>query len=272
MNDSVVMSKFLDGVFTITLNRPDRMNAWNADVEVNLRDALVVAMRDPAVRIIVLTGSGKAFCAGADMEFLKDLRSGKLTVPAADQDDPWPDDTHEMFRGKFAIPAAVPKPVIAAINGPAVGIGFILSLFCDIRIGSDRASFIGSFSRLGLIAEKGIDWALSHIVGQGHAMEILLSGRKVGADEALKIGLLTSVIPHAVFHTAVQAYAAELAANISPRSAAVIKRQVQGVRFDDVATVLARGEVALGESLKSKDFREAMDALREKRTPEFDGL
>ena len=272
MNETAILSKLLDGVLTITLNRPDQMNAWDADIETGLRDALIAASRNPDVRVIVLTGAGRAFCAGADIGFLKDLQSGKVKTTGPAEDDPWPSDTPEMFRGKFAIPAAVTKPVIAAINGPAVGVGFVLSLFCDIRLGSDRAAFIGSFSRLGLIAEKGIDWALSHIVGQGRAMEILLSGRKVGADEAYRIGLLTSVFPEAEFGASVQAYAAEMAAKVSPRSAAIIKRQVLGVRFDNAPTVLSRGETALAESLKSDDFAEAMTAMREKRPPRFNGL
>ncbi|WP_127600690.1 enoyl-CoA hydratase-related protein [Nitratireductor alexandrii] len=271
MNDAV-LTRLDAGVLTITMNRPDRMNAWNGDIEEGLRASLAAAVSDPEVRVVVITGAGRAFCAGADTEFLKALQDGTAKLPEPPGEDPWPAGTPEIYRGKFSIPAAVPKPVIAAVDGPAVGIGYVLSLFCDIRIASDRGAFIGSFSRMGLIAEKGIDWALTNVVGQARAMEILLSGRKVGAEEALRIGLVTQVLPVEDFAASVQAYAAEMATAISPRSAAIIKRQVQQLRFDDIDTVMARGERELAESLKSADFREAMAAMKEKRPAAFPGL
>jgi enoyl-CoA hydratase/carnithine racemase len=271
VNDTV-LARLEAGVLTVTLNRPDRMNAWTGEMEEGLRAALVSATSDPEVRVVVINGAGRAFCAGADTEFLKSLQDGTAKLPAGGGQEPWPEDTPAIFRGKFSIPAAVPKPVIAAVDGPAVGIGFVLSLFCDIRVASDRGVFIGSFARMGLIAEKGIDWALCRVVGEARAMEILLSGRKVAADEAQRIGLVTQVMPVDGFDAAVQAYAAEIAANVSPRSAAIIKRQVQSVPFATPEAVLAHGERELAESLKSADFREAMAAMKEKRKPRFPGL
>ncbi|WP_068297777.1 enoyl-CoA hydratase-related protein [Pararhodobacter sp. CCB-MM2] len=267
---TAVLSDRAEGVQTLTLNRPERRNAWTAEMEADLRAALIEGSRDPAVRVIVLTGAGAAFCAGADAGFLKQLGTGEAAITQTDV-DPWPEARPEL-KGKFAMPAAVPKPVIAAVNGPAVGIGYALALYSDIRFAGASASFIAAFARLGLIAEKGIDWALAGIVGQGRAAELLLSGRKLGADEAERIGLVSGVFPDADLKGAVQAYAAEMAAKVSPRSAAVIKRQLQGLRFDTPAEILARGERELAASLKSADFREAMTAMAEKRPPSFPDL
>ncbi|MCW1934995.1 enoyl-CoA hydratase-related protein [Pararhodobacter zhoushanensis] len=264
---STVLRDLKDGVLTVTLNRPERRNAWTGEMETALRAALTDATHNPEVRVVVLTGAGAAFCAGADAEFLRQLRSGAATLTEAEA-NPWPEARPE-FKGKFAMPAALPKPVIAAINGPAVGIGYALALYSDIRLASESGAFIASFARMGLIAEKGIDWALAGIVGHGRAAELLLSGRKMGAAEALRIGLVTSVFRDDAFRAAVQDYAAEIAAKVSPRSAAVIKRQLQGLRFDPPAEILARGDRELAASLQSADFREAMAAMSERRPPVF---
>lgn len=271
---STVVSDLAEGVLTLTLNRPERRNAWNADMECALRAALMAATDDADVRVIVLTGAGKAFCAGADMSMLDTLQGSTSAPPDKSQangSDPWPDCRAE-FRGKFAMPAAVPKPVIAAINGPAIAVGCLLALFCDIRFAAADAIFSAPFARMGLVAEKGIDWALAGLVGHGRATEILLSGRRVDADEAERIGLVCGTYPADVLAGSVQAYAAEMAATVSPRSAAIIKRQVQGVRFDPPSRVFSRAEAALGASLNSTDFREAMTAMREKRAPLFPPL
>lgn len=271
MTGSAVNCVLKDGVYTVTLDRPDRMNAWNGDMESGFRAAMVEATVNSDIRVVVLTGAGKAFCAGADTEFLKALQDGTAQVAPASGDDPWP-DAEPVFKGKFALAAAVPKPVIAAVNGPAVGIGYVLSLFCDIRLASEDAFFSASFARLGLIAEKGIDWALSHLVGHGVATELLLTGRKLGAQEARRVGLVSDVFPAAEFAFEVARYAGEMARTVSPRSAAVIKRQMLRGRFDDAATVLATGEREFAASLKSDDFREAMAAMKERRTPNFPPL
>lgn len=267
---SVVTTGLKDGVFTITLNRPEKRNSWNGEMEGELRAAFFEATENSDVRVVVLTGAGSVFCAGADTEFLRKLQSGEASLTAY-EGDPWPDARAE-FKGKFAMPAAVPKPVIAALNGPAVGIGFVLALYCDIRLAAQSAAFIGSFSRMGLIAEKGIDWALSGLVGHGRAAEILLSGRKVSAEEAERYGLISAVYPDDGFVDAVHAYAAEMASKVSPRSAKVIKRQLQSVRFDTPSDILARGEKELAASLQSADFQEAIAAMKEKRPPKFSGL
>ncbi|MCB1395670.1 MAG: enoyl-CoA hydratase/isomerase family protein [Rhodobacter sp.] len=267
---STVLSDISEGVQTVTLNRPERRNAWTGEMEAALRAALIEGGGNPAVRVIVLTGAGAAFCAGADAGFLRQLRSGEAQISES-ASDPWPEARPEL-KGKFAMPAAVPKPVIAAVNGPAVGIGYALALYSDIRFASESGAFIAAFARMGLIAEKGIDWALAGIVGQGRAAELLLSGRRLGADEALRYGLVSGVFPDAGLRDAVQGYAAEMAARVSPRSAAVIKRQLQGLRFDTPAEILARGERELAASLQSADFREAMAAMAEKRPPTFPDL
>src|ERR1700742_1133389 len=219
-----------DRIATITLNRPDRLNAHTAAMGDSVRLAMAEAAKDPAVRVVLLTGAGRGFCAGADMEVLTGIQGG------ARDNTQQPTEGAEAFRSqygpsldsdfadlrRFAYFLRVPKPVIAALNGPAAGLGLIMALYADMRFASDKAVLTTSFSQRGLIAEHGISWLLPRLVGPSHALDLLLSARRVSPDEARQIGLVNRVFPHDTFMENVTAYARHLADTVSPRSMAVM--------------------------------------------------
>ncbi|MCY7288478.1 MAG: enoyl-CoA hydratase/isomerase family protein, partial [Cryobacterium sp.] len=168
-------------VLVLTFNRPDRLNAWTNAMEDQYFDALEAAEADPGVRAIVVTGAGRGFCAGADMG---DLAAASV---AADEEIDRPRPRH--------LPMTIRKPVIAAVNGAAAGLGFVEALFCDIRFASPDAVFITAFVRRGLVAEYGVSWLLPRLVGHGRAPARLLSGRRVGGEAAARIGLVGHRVP-----------------------------------------------------------------------------
>jgi enoyl-CoA hydratase/carnithine racemase len=244
------------GVCTIILNRPERLNAWNAQMETDFRAAIERASGDGAVRAIVVTGAGRSFCAGAD------LSGGAL--PARAELTPSDDD----FDQRYSYLLRTPKPLIAAINGAAVGVGLCLTLFCDLRFAAEGAKLATAFSRRGLIAEHGSSWILPRLIGQMNALDLLLTGRTIDASEAASMGLVR-VLPAVGFLHAVTAVARDLAINASPRSMRVIKKQVhQGFRqtLAEAVTIADREQLA---SLTSDDFREGVSAFLEKRRPSF---
>lgn len=264
-----------DGIATCTLSRPEHLNAYTPRMGVELRDAMYRAAADDDVRAILLTGAGRGFCAGADMGLLQSF-SGAGGMTAMDElpqvtHEPPPGPTRADFQTEYSYLMSIPKPVIAAINGPAAGVGFVFALFCDIRLASASARMGAIFSRRGLIAEYGISWILPRLVGLANANDILFSGRLVGADEALRMGLVSRVIDDASFLAEVRAYAKDLVRRSSPRSIGVMKRQV----YDDQLGTLAQSvDVALREmhlSLGSEDFREGVAHFFEKRDPRFTG-
>ncbi|MEQ8233497.1 MAG: enoyl-CoA hydratase-related protein, partial [Gammaproteobacteria bacterium] len=223
---------------------------------------------------IVLTGAGRGFCAGADMSLLSDVSaSGGDTRPA----DPAPGgvpgglDLPPDYHLRYAYFPTVPKPVIAAINGPAAGLGLIMALYCDVRFAADSAVFTTAFARRGLIAEHGISWLLPALVGHAHALDLLLSARKVSAAEALAMGLVNQVHPAADLLSAATAYARDLADNVSPRSIRVMKRQVYRAVLQSLeeATLIANSE--LPGSFVSEDFREGVAHFLEQRPARFSG-
>ncbi|MES1261329.1 MAG: enoyl-CoA hydratase-related protein [Acidobacteriota bacterium] len=247
-----------DHVATITLNRPDKLNAWTAGMARETCAAMVTADADPAVRVIVLTGAGRGFCAGADMSLLNTIVAGGL-------------DANTSPASRRAPLPEVSKPVIAAVNGPAVGLGFALALFCDVRIASETARFGTAFARRGLIAEFGLAWILPRIAGLGHALDLLLTARLVDALEARQMGLISRVLPDDGFAEAVAGYARELAAAVSPRSARIIKRQVHAALSQTLEEAFAVSEREMLASLRSEDFKEGVAHFLEKRPPSFTG-
>lgn len=247
-----------DHVATITLNRPDKLNAWTATMARETRAAMLSADADPEVRIIVLTGAGRGFCAGADMSLLNTIVAEGLdsvTSPAARR-APLPE---------------VSKPVIASVNGPAVGLGLALALFCDLRVASENARFGTAFARRGLIAEFGLAWILPRIAGLGNALDMLLTARLVDAAEARQFGLVSRVLPEQGFAEAVAAYARELASGVSPRSTRVIKRQVYEGLSDTLDHAFELSEREMLASLQCEDFKEGVAHFLEKRPPSFTG-
>ena len=261
-------------VVTITVNRPDKLNAWTRTMETEVRAAMTAAGNDDAVRAIVLTGAGRGFCAGADMSLLSDVSaSGGDARPgdAAPGGIAGGLDLPPDYHLRYAYFPTVPKPVIAAINGPAAGLGLIMALYCDVRFAADSAVFTTAFARRGLIAEHGISWLLPALVGHAHALDLLLSARKVDATEALAMGLVNQVHPGSALMDAAQAYARDLADNVSPRSIRVMKRQVYRAVLQSLedATLIANAE--LPGSFVSEDFKEGVAHFLEQRPARFSG-
>src|SRR6266849_5024756 len=263
-------------VATITLNRPDKLNAWTAIMEQEVRSAVEEAERDENVRVIVLTGAGRGFCAGADMSLLSTVAEQGLDEKGRAQAlrnsrSAGREGVRADFQRKYSYFPAVGKPIIAAINGPVVGLGLVIALYCDLRFASDAARFSTAFARRGLIAEYGMAWMLPRLVGPAHALDLLFTARMIDAAEAKRMGLANQVFPHDVFHDKVREYASDLACNVSPRSMSVIKRQVYDAMFQSLAEAFGLSEREMLASLQSEDFKEGVAHFLEKRAPAFTG-
>jgi len=258
-NDMPIVYAVECAVCTITLNRPDKLNAWNAQMEADFRTAIERACADDAVRAIVVTGAGRAFCAGADL-------SGGGQPPRAER-TPSDDD----FDQRYSYLLRTTKPLIAAINGAAVGVGLCLTLFCDFRYAAEGAKLSTAFSRLGLVAEHGSSWMLPRLIGHMNALDLLLTGRMIDASEAATMGLVRT-LPAEGFLDAVAAVARDLATYSSPRSIRVIKGQVHAGLRQTLAEAVTTADREQLASLRSDDFREGVRALLEKRPPAFTGL
>ena len=259
----VVLYRVERGVAIITLNRPDRLNAWTPELERRYVYRLHLATASPGVRVVLVTGAGRAFCAGADTQVLGDLADGGRRSGQ-------PDVLGPRRLPVYEFEAAVPKPVIAAVHGPCVGIGLSHALMCDLRFGSPSARFDATFARLGLPAEQGTAWLLDRLIGPSRAADLLLSGRTVGADEALRLGLVDRLAEDVL--AAALDYAAGIAANCSPASLATIKRQLQRAAQQDFRTAADEADQLTREALRGDDFGEAVRALRERRPASFPPL
>jgi len=261
MDDSVLY-EVRDGVAIITFNRPERLNAWSADLHDGYFTALDRAADDPEVRVIVVTGAGRGWCAGADMDMLQSIvASGGLQA----DDEPAPDRTE--WRHTHAM--TIPKPVIAAINGACAGLGFVHALACDIRFAAAGAKFTVAFGRRGLIGEWGMSWTLPRLVGQGVALDLMLSSRVFLAEEAAQLGIVNRVCPPESLLDEVLAYASDLVTNVSPMSMAVMKQQVYTHPQMPIDDALDESIRLMEESLRRADFREGVASFVEKRPPNF---
>ena len=270
-----------DGIATLTLNRPDKLNAWTSVLEREVRHALTEASADADVRVVVLTGAGRGFCAGADMTMLNTIvdkaekpeESKKATADTAFAAGPIPGGLAlpQAFSYRYAYFPTVPKPIISAINGPAAGLGLVLSLYTDLRFAADTAVFTTAFARRGLIAEHGVDWILPRVVGLPNALDLLLSARKVTAQEALQMGLVNRLYPADQLLAETRAYALELARLVSPRSMRVMKSQLFRSQDVDFAGALSAGIEHMEASFGSEDFKEGVAHFVEKRPPAFTG-
>jgi len=268
-----------DPVATITLNRPDQLNAWTARMGHEVAAAVGQAESDPAVVGIVLTGAGRGFCSGADLAMLSDV-----TAEQGDSDSreraaaqiieaslamPGDPDAGDDLRGPYTYLMSLAKPVIAAINGPVAGMGVPVALACDIRLMSMSAVITTSFSQRGLIAEWGIAWQLSRLVGPAHALDLLFTARKVGAAEAERIGLVNRAVPADDLLTAARDYIVDLAEHCSPTSIAVIKRQVYLDLHRGLADAERDAERLMAESFARADFQEGVQSYLQRRPPKF---
>ncbi len=246
-----------DGVLTLTLNRPERNNAWNRELEDALHGLLEQASESEAVRAIVITGTGRAFCPGLDTEDLD-----RVSQPGRSMD--------HAGRRPMTIAALVPKPVICAINGSCAGLGLITALTSDVRFAAEDAKITTAFARRGLPAEEAVSWLLPRIVGQAVALDLLLSSRVVVGAEAADIGLVHRAVPRDELLALAQAYARDIAVNCSPIAVAAAKRQVyrDWERSLPESRLEARKMVGLLKDA-SDDFREGVQSFVERRPAKF---
>lgn len=250
-------------VRTITFARPERRNGMDLPMFGAYYDALAEAEADDEVRAIVVTGARSSFCSGATPDLLAQL-AGTDT-----QQGPAEESLNSVLGHPAHLPLTMGTPLIAAINGSAAGLGLVHALFADIRFMADEAQVSTVFSRFGLIAEYGAAWLLPRLVGVGNAMDLLLSSRAVGAEEALRMGLVQHTAPRDTVLAAAQEYARQLAETCSPASMAVIKRQILDGLRAPAAEAVAESVSLMRESFGRRDFPEAMAALRERRKPVF---
>jgi enoyl-CoA hydratase/carnithine racemase len=258
-----------DRVATITFNRPERMNALTRIMEREIREAMECAGQDTEVRAIVLTGAGRAFCAGMDMDELEVLPPDDIRAQRWMR--PYDMNRRADYQTRYTYFPAVQKPIIAAVNGAAAGLGLVMSLYCDIRFASESAVFATAFAKRGLIAEHGIAWILPRVVGPGHAADLLLSSRKVTAAEALQMGLVNRLARPEALLAEAHAYARELAENVSPRSVRVMKRQLWEAPFHTLGEAVMLANQEMFESIGSEDFKEGVAHFVEKRPARFTG-
>jgi enoyl-CoA hydratase/carnithine racemase len=269
-----------DRIGIVTINKPDRMNALNYAMSAELKRIIADAVNHPDVRVIVITGAGRAFCAGADMSLLEDQAGGGTggsdevhkSTPAASLTADFVPDASEHFKESYGYFIHARKPIIAAINGSVAGVGLALTLYCDLRFIASEAKISTAFSQRGLIAEHGLSWMLPKLIGHAKALDLLLSARKFGAAEAEQLGVVNKVFPQETFMADVMAYARHLADTVSPRSMAIIKAQVWKSLFQNFNDAMAMADSEMAISLTKEDFKEGVAHYLEKRLPNFKGV
>ncbi len=273
MDFSDIIYDKADRIATVTMNRPDKMNAWTPRMGAEMRQAMLDADRDDNIGAIILTGAGRAYCAGADMTGLSEISQGRATAGAsvaAPQDD-LPKDARPDYRTPYSWMLSLKKPVIGAINGACVGLGFTYSLYQDIRIASDKARMGLIFVQRGLAIEHGSSWMLPHIIGVTRAMEMAVTGRLIDAQEALAIGLVNRVVPHDKLMETAREVAGQIATKCSPLGVAQAKKMIWDHLFTDLATAIKEDDASMQMMTRSQDFAEGVKAFIEKRAPQFKG-
>lgn len=257
MSAELVLRSVEDGVCVLTLNRPERMNAWTHPLEERYFDLLAEADADPEVRVVVVTGAGRGFCPGFDMEALAGMSTGDGDPAAAAPSRP------QTF------PLSVRKPIVAAINGACAGIGLVQALMCDIRFAAAGAKLTTAFARRGLVAEHGSSWLLPRLVGPARALDLLLSGRVFLAEEAASLGVVNAVLPRDELLDHAVAYARDLATNCSPAAMAAMKEQVYRDLHGGLDDAVENANRLMLESFARPDFAEGVASFTERRPPRF---
>lgn len=269
-----ILEDLNEGVLTLTLNRPERLNAWTPVMQAELETAIRAAGDNQNVRCIIVTGAGRGFCAGADMNHLQDIQSdtdaGAKSATARVERGA-PEGLEKIYDGRFGYLYACPKPIIAAINGPCAGIGLIFALFADMRFAAEDAKFTTAFAQRGLIAEHGIGWLLPRLVGEANALDLLFTARVFKGDEAADLGLVNKALPSNELMPHVMDLARHLSKMVSPRSVAVMKRQVRASYFQSYSESLAEADIAMADSFTTFDFKEGVASFVERREPAFQG-
>jgi len=262
-----------DPVATVTLNRPERLNALTARTQLETRHAMLQADKDPRVVGIILTGAGRAFSAGADMRDLGQIAAARRIEPdpslAQLEKEARTDGVDPEFRVTWSFLPSLSKPVIAAINGPCAGMAFAIATMCDLRFASQNAILTTSFSQRGLVAEHGLSWILPRLIGPAKALDLLWSARKIGAAEAERLGLVDHVLAPEELLPSARGYMEELARNCSPASIRIMKRQVYLHLMRPLHEAMSETNRLMAESLTRDDFREGVASFVEKRSPSF---
>jgi enoyl-CoA hydratase/carnithine racemase len=262
-----------DKIATITLNRPHRGNAWTGRMHTEYRYLLDQADQDPAVRLIILTGSGERFCVGGDSQAL-DGHSKKgsydagtpadIVTPGSDEFAPFAED--------FAYQFALSKPVIAAINGAAAGVGLVMACYADIRFAVPGAKLTTAHGPLNLPAEYGLSWLLPRLIGSARAMELLLSSRKFLTDEAYQMGLIHRLVAPEDLLAETRAYATDLITRVSPEAMRQSRRQVYLDFHRDIGASVREANALMDAMVKQSDYKEAIRAFLEKRPADWSGV
>lgn len=254
---TLVLARTLGRVRVLTFNRPERLNAWTDALEDQYFDLLEDADDDPGIRAIVVTGAGRGFCSGADLDELSGAAGTDAEAPLRTR----PRD----------LPLTIRKPLIGAVNGVAAGLGFVEALYCDVRFGGPATRFTSAFAKRGLIAEYGIAWLLPRLVGRSRAADLLMSSRMVDAAEAHRIGLVDHFVERDILAAAI-AYANELAVHCSPRSMAAIKKQLSRCSEQTYPQAVAESETLMVEAFRDVDVVEGIASYAERRNPNFPPL
>lgn len=259
-----------DGVATLWLDRPGRGNSWTGRMHTEIRWICRLLEDDPAVRVIVLTGAGSMFCAGADFKALDHYVESDHYDPALAQDAANPGyGVRPEFDADMAWMLGMRTPMIAAVNGACAGIAVALAAFCDLRFAAEGAKITTANAKLGLPAEYGLSWILPRLVGVTRAADILLTGRVILAEEMRDWGFFNAVVAPDGFRAEVDRYARMLAA-ASPVAVTTVKRQLWGdLLHDDPAAAVERSKALIGELMQQPDYTEGVAAMREKRPPRF---
>jgi len=256
----------------ITLNRPEALNALTNTMLSELKHAFATAEQDQNVVGIVLTGAGRGFCAGMDMNNLSAQSKGdssggeKRRVLDAEPGDKSMGDN---FKVAFTYILSIRKPVIVGVNGACAGLGMSIALLGDMRFGTENSRFVTAFAQRGLIAEHGQSWVLPRLVGSSRALDLLWSSRKVGAEEALRIGLMDRIVATDDLVAECQNYIETLAANCSPTSLMMMKKQIYRHMNANLHDAMVESNEWMAESLKREDFKEGVDSFMERRAPDF---
>jgi len=258
------------GVASVTLDRPERRNAWSGTMALEYRWALHHAHVDPDVRVVVLSGAGQHFCIGADADALDSIAAagGAYTKPVQDP-PPWPDGTPDGLRHNHAFPLAISTPVIAALHGACAGAGVVVATYADLRFAAEGARIATSFARLGLPAEYGTGWMLPRIMGVANAAEFLYHGGTVTAEEGQRLGFVQRVLPDAELLSGTLEYACRLARESSGESLRVMKRQLFIDAAGSLEDAYRRSVEDMNAALAHPDLKEGLAAFRERRPPDF---
>jgi enoyl-CoA hydratase/carnithine racemase len=272
-----ILYEVKEPVATIHFNRPDRLNAFTTRMLDELRHALAEAERDERVVGIVITGSGRGFSAGMDMQSLGATAAGGQ-LQDADEDrkalaaDPGDPNAGPEFEVTWGYLLKIRKPLIAAINGPCAGLGFVIGMLCDLRFASEKARFTTSFAQRGLVAEHGISWVLPRLIGSSRALDLLWSARKFDAAEAERLGVVDRVVPAERLLEEARGYIEELAAHCSPTSIMLMKQQVYRHLMLPLGEAMRDSNRLMAESLRRPDFKEGVASFVEKRPPLFERI